>query len=92
MTRTKSQAATLEVVVKVPHPRLTRTQLSALKKAFKNFLVATLAATEVGRPKQPRPPRPKRVVKRVRVTKRPPAPPRRPTGGRRAAGKVGSDS
>lgn len=70
MERKKPTGTDLEVVVKVPPPQLTRKQVSALKKAFKSILVATLAAAEVKTPKQAVL---KRVSKRIQVTKRPPA-------------------
>jgi len=69
MPRKKSPAQDLEVAVMVSHPGLTRQQLSAVKKAFKNILIATLTGTETGPAKQA-PSRPKQaLVKQRKVVK-----------------------
>ena len=48
MKRTRRLTSTLEVSFRIPRPGLTQTQLNALKKKFKNLLVATLAAEREG--------------------------------------------
>jgi hypothetical protein len=44
--RTRKVNATLTVSISAPRPGLTQKELNALKKAFKNKLVATLSAHE----------------------------------------------
>ena len=46
MKRTRRLTSTLEVSFRIPRPGLSQEQLNALKKAFKNRLVATLSAHE----------------------------------------------
>ncbi|HVN74751.1 MAG TPA: hypothetical protein VMT19_00425 [Thermoanaerobaculaceae bacterium] len=69
MDRKKDVAPKLELAVKVPGRRLTRQELTALRAAFRNILVATLDATEAAFGLTLKHDL-KRVAKRVQVAKR----------------------
>jgi hypothetical protein len=49
MTREKTYVRTIEVAVKMPDLGLSRRKLNALKKVFKNKLVATFGGVQAAR-------------------------------------------